>query len=206
MNFAKKPQSRLDKGELRRQQVLDAAAECFRRNGFHGTSIARISRVADMSPGHIYHYFVNKEAIVEAIAEREQDEFVELMNQLEQDQQGGDLATRLMRQTAEIVARNKESANVGLQLELAAEAARNPAVAKILEASHLKVRQEFLDVIKRVGVPKGMSDEELQLRTDMLNTVFRGLMLRSVVERPQDQAASVRLINELIQMLLGDRT
>ena len=35
------------------EQVLDAAAACFRRRGFHGASMAEISREAGMSVGHI---------------------------------------------------------------------------------------------------------------------------------------------------------
>jgi len=50
-------------------QVLQAAEKCFREYGFHATSIQRISDVAGMSPGHIYHYFRNKEAIVAGIVE-----------------------------------------------------------------------------------------------------------------------------------------
>ena len=55
------------RGTARRQQILNAAAQCFREHGFHGASIAQISKTAGMSAGHIYHYFENKEAIIAAI-------------------------------------------------------------------------------------------------------------------------------------------
>ena len=48
-------ETRVDKSEARREQVLNAAAECFRQGGFHGTSIAQICKRAKMSPGHVYH-------------------------------------------------------------------------------------------------------------------------------------------------------
>ena len=38
-----------DRALARRQQVLDAAAECFRRRGFHGASMAEIAKTAGMS-------------------------------------------------------------------------------------------------------------------------------------------------------------
>jgi len=50
--------------DARRAQIRAAAGECFRQHGFHGTSIAQISKRAGMSTGHIYHYFENKEAII----------------------------------------------------------------------------------------------------------------------------------------------
>jgi TetR/AcrR family transcriptional regulator, repressor for uid operon len=52
----------LQLAEARREQVLDAAAHCFRRHGYHGASMAEIAGAAAMSPGHIYHYFQSKEA------------------------------------------------------------------------------------------------------------------------------------------------
>src|SRR5690606_3781514 len=67
--MANPPQS--PKGQARRAQILDAAAECFRREGFHGSSMARIAATAGMSPGHLFHYFKRKEDIVEAIVTRE---------------------------------------------------------------------------------------------------------------------------------------
>ncbi|WP_222862308.1 TetR/AcrR family transcriptional regulator [Zoogloea oleivorans] len=45
----------------RKEQVLAAAADCVRREGFHRTSMSQISAAAGMSSGHIYHYFGSKE-------------------------------------------------------------------------------------------------------------------------------------------------
>ena len=54
----------------RRDQVLTAAAARFQDRGFHGASMSEIAVASGMSVGHIYHYFQNKEAIIEAIVER----------------------------------------------------------------------------------------------------------------------------------------
>src|SRR3546814_2226706 len=62
--------------DLRRRQILMAAADCFERRGFHGSSMAEISKVAGMSVGHIYHYFANKDAIIKAMAEARAEEIV----------------------------------------------------------------------------------------------------------------------------------
>ena len=56
-----------ERGQLRRQQILDAAAACFVREGFHGASIARIAKAAGMSPGNLYHFFPGKEAMIAAL-------------------------------------------------------------------------------------------------------------------------------------------
>jgi AcrR family transcriptional regulator len=53
----------------RRRQILDAAVECFARDGFHKTSMHDIVREAGVSAGTIYGYFAGKEDIIEAIAD-----------------------------------------------------------------------------------------------------------------------------------------
>src|SRR5258707_11231017 len=74
-----------DPGGERCQQVLKAAEMCCRKHGFHATSIQRISEVAGMSPGHIYHYFRNKEAIVAGIVEQRLTELLERTTLLRQE-------------------------------------------------------------------------------------------------------------------------
>lgn len=62
--------------EARRQQIIDAAVQCFARAGIHGTSLDDIRLAADLSRGAVYHYFKSKEDIIDALRERsiEEDE------------------------------------------------------------------------------------------------------------------------------------
>ncbi|HEX3781224.1 MAG TPA: TetR/AcrR family transcriptional regulator [Pseudonocardiaceae bacterium] len=53
--------------DARRQQILDAAALCFARKGFHGTSMPDIFTEANLSAGAIYRYFPSKQAIIEEL-------------------------------------------------------------------------------------------------------------------------------------------
>ncbi len=45
----------------RRNQILDAAQRCFKKQGFHKTTLRDIAQEFGMSAGHIYNYFSNKE-------------------------------------------------------------------------------------------------------------------------------------------------
>src|SRR5215467_9131451 len=60
---------RLDpvKHEEKRQEILAAAKACFARDGFLGISIADICQEAGISPGHLYHYFDSKDAILDVV-------------------------------------------------------------------------------------------------------------------------------------------
>ncbi len=202
MNASPSAPSAQEKGEARRQQVLDAASACFRRNGFHGTSIAKICKAAGMSPGHIYHYFENKEAIVQAIAKREEQNITELARKLQEDEAGGSLATRVARQVGDSVERCLDPAYLELQLELAAEAARNPAIRRILRQSDQVVTGEFMALSNRVGLPDGMDAAEVELRMNMISAIFNGVMVRGAVGAEQDRKQVSRLVEKLVHCLL----
>jgi TetR/AcrR family transcriptional regulator, transcriptional repressor of aconitase len=55
--------------ERRRQQILEAATECFARQGFHGTSMQDIFDASGLSAGAVYRYFPSKASLIKAIAE-----------------------------------------------------------------------------------------------------------------------------------------
>lgn len=68
--------------EKRRTQVLDAAVQCFLKSGFHNTGMKEICQAAQLSPGGLYRYFSGKDAIIQAIAEREQQELASALTAL----------------------------------------------------------------------------------------------------------------------------
>ncbi|MEV6876532.1 TetR/AcrR family transcriptional regulator [Amycolatopsis sp. NPDC051128] len=51
----------------RRRQILDAAAGCFARDGFHRTSMQDIVKESGLSAGLIYRYFTGKDEMILAI-------------------------------------------------------------------------------------------------------------------------------------------
>ncbi|MEV0637622.1 TetR/AcrR family transcriptional regulator [Streptomyces sp. NPDC050619] len=53
--------------DARRRQILDGAALCFARNGFHATSMQDVLKEVDLSAGAVYRYFSGKEELIAAI-------------------------------------------------------------------------------------------------------------------------------------------
>ena len=58
---------RLDK----KSQILDVASEWFLAHGYAGTSISAMARKSGISKESIYRYFSSKEALLEAVIEKE---------------------------------------------------------------------------------------------------------------------------------------
>ncbi|HEY8392528.1 MAG TPA: TetR/AcrR family transcriptional regulator [Capillibacterium sp.] len=55
------------KQEEIRAAILDAARQVVAEEGFSGLSIRKITKRIDYSPGIVYHYFHNKEELMEAL-------------------------------------------------------------------------------------------------------------------------------------------
>jgi AcrR family transcriptional regulator len=51
----------------RRDLILDAAAECFSRSGYEGTSVRDIATAAGILPGSMYYHFSSKEEVLGAV-------------------------------------------------------------------------------------------------------------------------------------------
>ncbi|WP_432103952.1 TetR/AcrR family transcriptional regulator [Streptomyces sp. bgisy091] len=65
-----RPRRRQARGEARIAQLLEAAAGVFCASGYNGASTNAIAREAGVSPGTLYQFFPNKEAIAIELGER----------------------------------------------------------------------------------------------------------------------------------------
>jgi AcrR family transcriptional regulator len=169
------------RSQQRYEQVLDAASECFRRNGFHGASIAEISKLARMSPGHIYHFFENKEAIIAAIVDRKIQGWIKLLGDIEQEEDVFASMTQLERiETG--VAERTASEFAGLWLEVQSEAARNPRIAAIVHEADARVRARLIQVMRIAREARGIvstaSDDAM---VEVIMASFEGLANRAVM-------------------------
>jgi TetR/AcrR family fatty acid metabolism transcriptional regulator len=58
---------RTEKGADKRRRILDAAITVFADKGYHATRISDIAQHAEIAYGLVYHYFKNKEKILDTI-------------------------------------------------------------------------------------------------------------------------------------------
>jgi AcrR family transcriptional regulator len=61
---------RQERGKRRIAAILDVAAEVFADVGYDAATTNAIAARAEISPGSLYQFFPNKEAIAEALAAR----------------------------------------------------------------------------------------------------------------------------------------
>lgn len=185
--------------QVRRQQILDAAARCFVREGFHGTSIARISTAAGMSPGHIYHFFDNKEAIIAALVERKLERSLEIVRQFE----SADDVYQAMIDRVEIGLDEKTDLDAAvLEMEILAEAARNPAVAAIVRAADVAKRERLQRLFAPARRARDPQTADVAAATEVIMALFEGLSARAISHPELDKAAMLPLLRAVLSVLL----
>ena len=64
---AKKSLSRAEREADRRRVILRAAVEVFSRKGYHGCRIQDVAKEAGVAYGLVYHYFKNKDELLESV-------------------------------------------------------------------------------------------------------------------------------------------
>lgn len=201
MSDTKDNQSEMtNRATQRKCQVLDAAAECFRLHGFHGASMAQISKLAGMSPGHIYHYFENKEAIIAAIVERDAHTMLEWTEFF--------LASDSILDTmVEEVPAGIEHAmyphSAALMLEIVAESARNPSIAAIIQEHKRAGKERMMRLLELEMAQRNVTTtEDIATKTEVIGSIFDGLLLKAVHNPNIDKQKLGLLISKVVRFIL----
>lgn len=192
---------RLDpvKHEEKRQEILAAARACFIREGFRGASIADICGEAGISPGHLYHYFPSKEAIVDAIATAALEEGARQFGELVES--GNALSA--IGTVIEEAKRRDLRAGFVLYLELMAETNRNPKLAKSLREISRRIRLILADFLKK-GQAGGLIDPALDPETaaTILFGILDGARMMTIRDPKLDMAKILDTIKILVRRFL----
>ncbi|MEM7871056.1 TetR/AcrR family transcriptional regulator [Morganella morganii] len=146
-----------EKQQRKRRQILDAAMHCFIEKGFHSTSTAEICKAAGMSPGNLFHYYPTKYAIIEAIAELDENDHKAILSIGDEPGCAADIIEKMI---SALIMLYSEPGYTRLSLEIITEASRNPALNTAFIANEQRLHAKFCDVLKR-GITAGEIDPQL---------------------------------------------
>ena len=204
MNQVEKKHPDPERANTRRKQVLDAAESCFSRRGFHGASMAEISKAAGMSAGHIYNYFDSKDAIIAAFVLKNMERVTNLMQDLAQRE---DPLQAVVDNAGEHVLESLDPKTWVMPLEIFAEASRNPVIAEMLHCADVRSRNLFLSIIRDARIKRGLpaDAEMLEGRLNTMIAMYQGLPVRAVHNpdmKVEPLIAGFRIV--LTALLLGE--
>jgi AcrR family transcriptional regulator len=163
--------------EARKQQILDAAAACFSRKGFHQSTMQDICREAELSPGAFYRYFQSKEDVIAAMVEERKRESISLVETVLRER--ADTAGVLDKLAEAFFSRLEDPAGCALDIELWAEAQSNPRVREAMRLDVCDVSDAFVSVVSEAQA-RGEINAMLDPRAvaEVMNSFFFGLILQ----------------------------
>jgi AcrR family transcriptional regulator len=190
--------------QAQRERILTAAQACFVKHGFHAASMATIAETAAMSPGLIYRYFENKNAIILAIIDRQLEDARADIATLQADTDFVSLFRDLF---ARWRSDEPELMNPTLLLEMTAQASRDPQIASALADADQTTGEDFNVWLRDRARNEGRSptEEELTARSFGLRCLIGGLAMRSIREREIDPAVLERSLKLMLPRLLSFR-
>ena len=169
----------------RTKQVLEAAEGCFRRNGFHATSMAQIAAAAKMSVGHIYRYFPGKEDIIAAIVERDVNAAMADYDALQEDAEG--VFPAFFRHWRAKFEWMGDRSRCCLWLEILAESARNPAAARVVREARASLAARMCALVE-AGAPDRWPADEVRQKVELLMMLIDAAAFRTISDPEYDAA------------------
>lgn len=187
------------KHEAKRKEILAAAGLCFARKGFQGATISDICAEAKISPGHLYHYFESKEAIVRAMAEMRLGVARDILGTIVE---GPDVLSSLVSAFGSSATRDGRT-DQEMILDMIVEASRNPAVATIME-QYSRALQAQISSFLRKGQSLGQIDPGLdpELTAGVLLCVSDGLKTLPLRNSRLDVAKCIDILKILLTRFL----
>ncbi|GAB1154632.1 hypothetical protein YWY31_06570 [Paenibacillus illinoisensis] len=179
--------------ELRRNQILSAAASVFSVRGVAVAKISDIATEAGLSYGHVYNFFESKEKILLALVQSSQERYTELL--LEARGVSGTALDKLSWLIEQYLQKGSTSTNFWIVLQAQATEVLNPEEKAEINQKAQANRDLLADII-RDGQAEGtiVEGDAVELAT-LLLSLFQSTSIwgyRGFGE-PSDQAVDIML-------------
>lgn len=168
--------------DVRPQEIIRAALELFVQQGYSATKVDQVARKAGVTPGTLYVYFENKEALLKAVVYESIGPVFAYADRKLEEYQGSaeDLVRLLIRQWWEQIGNGRFA---GIPKLIVAEAQNYPELAKFYVH---EVQERGREIIRRIlayGVQKGefeVADASVTARIIMAPLQFAAIYAHSL--------------------------
>jgi AcrR family transcriptional regulator len=185
--------------ESRRRQIMDAAATCFARDGFHRTTMQNIVTESGLSAGAIYRYFPAKEDIVAAIAAEHHAREAAVLTGAAADVSPGDMLRDLAKVSLGRLADPDERQWRRVTIQLWGEALRDERVMQIIRGGLDEPIAIIAGVLRRgQGDGSVPPDVDPESAARVCAAIFQGLVLQQAWDPSLDIDGYINAVNALI--------
>jgi TetR/AcrR family transcriptional repressor of uid operon len=182
-----KPKDRAP-AEARRAQLVAAAADVFARTAITPEALAEIARMS-------------KAEIIEELIAQNMEHIFSTLRRAEAAPRP--LLEALIDAVPASLEHYLDREPASVQLELMAEAVRNPKVAESLRAADALARQRLSEVLTGERGPLLYCDtDELESRVEVLFALFGGMRMRLLMNPTLKRGALIAAVQPVVRMLL----
>ncbi len=190
-----------DKHAARRDAIVEAARACVAEAGFHNTTIQTVCAAAGVSSGKLFHYFENKRALILAVVE---DQGQRLQSHIDLLANEADAARAVLGFMDDILSLACDGAETRLVLEIAAEAARDQAVATLARDQDARLSKGLENLVARAVATRAAKPILSGRQTaDLLMLMVDGVFSRVSSNSSFDPEAERAPLRKVLAMLLG---
>lgn len=185
--------------------ILDSIKGMFATKGFEGASMQDLARAAGMSAGNFYRYFHSKNAIIEAMIQRDLDDVQNQFTQIMQSPRPLETLRDVIRARVEMPPDDQGP----IWAEIEATAARRPEIAALMQRMEAEITRNLVAVFARIaGVPPDVAGLRYTAHARLIILLVQGLSIRSgcsgVSSNRGPDAALAALVLSTIERTLAD--
>lgn len=188
---------RSPRGETKREDIRRAAYTCFRRSGYHATSVDDICEAAKTSKGSFYWHYQSKQEVFIDILETWTRE---VMDQLYEQFEEAVIGPNYPRTISEALARElKRGKLIGpLWVEFLAQAGREPEIQAALSKFHRRARAAITAIL-RPAVDQSCTGPELEAASATIFGAYIGLLMQDMTD--PDRVPALEQVNIFMGLL-----
>ena len=183
--------------EAMRELIIYAAKEIIAKEGFDNLSIRKIANKIEYSPSIIYHYFKDKDEILNTVMKIG---YMKIINAVSKsDTENLAPADKLKKMTKDYIA---EALKMPEEF-MAAQLNQSPQALKhtsTLYSGASKEKPALIELGKCLkGIYSSIDDDQIELKSQMIAVSTLGLIMKLIVEKDLDDEQRQKLINGFIE-------
>lgn len=187
--------------DQRQSDLLESVRGVFAAKGFDGASMQDLAQAAGMSAGNFYRYFPSKDAIIQAMVERDiaamQAEFATILN-------SDDPAEALRRQLdAHLLTPPCDDGPIWA--EIVAAAGRRPELGAILERMEREIIANLVSVFARIAhMEITAASSCFHAHAALILTLVQGLTIRRAQCEDYENSPMRGLVQRVFDTILAE--
>ncbi len=170
--------------DLRKEQILKSAFDCFSERGFETVTMEEIAKVAGLSKGAVYWYFKSKDELILELIKNWNKTSEHLLYKMALE---CSLDQLLYKYPAYIIRELDLKNHYKLLFHLWARSIDNKEVYRHMSKSYMEWKVKAVEFIKS-GTAKGIfrSDLDAEIFADTVDGLFNGLMVQWHLDKKMD--------------------